>query len=220
MLAIHGDFQEKVYEELLNIMPNPDVDLTPIHINKMVYLDQCLRETQRLFPTVPLIGRSANETVNLKGYDIPPNIPIFIGIRQIHRNNEYYGPTAHLYNPDRFKPYEHHPNKERQGMYLPFSLGQRNCIGEFFFLCIISVYFFLFYLLLFKRPHTNFFFFHFLSYFFTGYSYAIYTMKLVAAHILRNYRLSSPLKLHELKVKLSVSFRLVNKHLIQVHKRD
>lgn len=45
-------------------------------------------------------------------------------------------------------------------------------------------------------------------------------MKLVAAHILRNYRLSTPLKLDELKVKLSVSFRLVNQHLVQVHKRD
>lgn len=138
MLAMHEDCQEKVFQELLNIMPNPDVDLTPIHINKMVYLDQCLRETQRLFPTVPLIGRSANETINLKGYDIPPNLPIFIGIRQIHRNNEYYGPTAHLYNPDRFKPYEHHPNKDQPGMYLPFSLGPRNCIGEFlsFFLSL------------------------------------------------------------------------------------
>lgn len=148
MLAMHPDCQEKVYEELLNIMPNPEIDLTPIHINKMVYLDQCLRETQRLFPTVPLIGRSANETINLKGFDIPPNLPIFIGIRQIHRNNEYYGPTAHLYNPDRFKPNEHHPNKEQQGMYLPFSLGARNCIGKFTIVFFVGLPFTVFYLLL------------------------------------------------------------------------
>ncbi|XP_031641181.1 probable cytochrome P450 313a4 [Contarinia nasturtii] len=181
MLAMHEDVQEKVYQELLNIMPNSDVDLTPALINKMIYLDQCLRETQRLFPTVPLIGRAANETINLKGYDIPANIPIFIGIRQIHRRDNYYGPTAHLFDPDRFKPNENHPNKEQQGIYLPFSLGPRNCIG---------------------------------------YSYAIYTMKLVAAHILRNYHLKTPLKLHDLKVKLSISFRLINKHLLSVHKRD
>lgn len=181
MLAMHPEYQEKVFEELLNIMPNSDVDLNPTLINKMVYLDQCIREAQRLFPTVPLIGRDSNETVYLNGYEIPPNVPIFIGIRQIHRSTKYYGPDALLYKPDRFKPNEHHPNKEQQGMYLPFSLGPRNCIG---------------------------------------YSYAIYTMKLVAAHILRNYRLSTPLKLHELKVKLSVSFRLLNKHMIQVQKRE
>lgn len=127
---MHEECQQIVYEELLNIMPNSDVDLTPSHINKMIYLDKCLREAQRLFPTVPLIGRSASETVNLKGYDIPPNLPIFIGIRQIHRSEEYYGSTATLYNPDRFKPNEPHPNKEQQGIYLPFSLGQRNCIGK------------------------------------------------------------------------------------------
>lgn len=132
MLAMHEDYQQKVFDELSTIMPNPDVDLTPSHINRMIYLDQCLRETQRLFPTVPLIGRSALETFNLNGYDIPPNIPIFIGIRQIHRQPDYYGNDAHLFKPHRFKPMEHHPNKEIPGMYIPFSLGVRNCIGQYY----------------------------------------------------------------------------------------
>lgn len=131
MIAMHQDYQQKAYEELLEIMPNSDVDLTPIHINKMIYLDQCLREAQRLFPTVPLIGRSAMETISLNGYDIPPNLPIFIGIRQIHRRTDYYGSDAHIYRPDRFKPNENHPYKESPGMYVPFSLGPRNCIGMF-----------------------------------------------------------------------------------------
>lgn len=141
MLAIHPQYQEKVFEELLAIMPNPDVDITPSQINKMDYLDRCLREAQRLFPTVPLIGRTCLETVNIAGYDVPPGLPIFIGIRQIHRRQEYYGPSANLYNPERFKVGEHHPDKENQGIYLPFSLGQRNCIGLFnisFHLCYIK----------------------------------------------------------------------------------
>lgn len=53
----------------------------------------------------------------------------------------------------------------------------------------------------------------------TGYSYAMYTMKLALAHIVRNYRLTSPLKLSELRIRLSVSFRLLNKTLVQVHRR-
>lgn len=48
----------------------------------------------------------------------------------------------------------------------------------------------------------------------------MYTVKLVAAHILRNYRLSTPLQLHELKIKLSVSFRFLTTHLIQVQQRE
>lgn len=130
MLAMHPECQEKVFEELLNIMPNSDLDLNPTLINKMIYLDQCIREAQRLFPTVPLIGRTSNETINLNGYEIPPNLPIFIGIRQIHRREDYYGSDAHLYKPERFRPNEHHPNKDQQGIYLPFSLGPRNCIGK------------------------------------------------------------------------------------------
>lgn len=129
MLAMHPECQQKVFEEILAVMPNPDVDLTPIHLNRMVYLDQCLREAQRLFPTVPLIGRRAQETTNINGFDIPPNLPIFIGIRQIHRRKDYYD-NALEYIPERFKPNEHHPNKEMPGSYIPFSLGQRNCIGK------------------------------------------------------------------------------------------
>lgn len=130
MLAMHPEYQEKLFEELLSIMPNTDVDLTPTLINKMIYLDQCMREAQRLFPTVPLIGRTSTETFKLDGYEIPPNIPIFVGIRQIHRKESLYGSDAHLYKPERFKPNEHHPNKDQPGMYLPFSLGSRNCIGK------------------------------------------------------------------------------------------
>lgn len=131
MLAMHPECQEKVFEELLNLMPNTDVDLTPTLINKMVYLDQCLRETQRIFPTVPLIGRTSNETIKLDGYEIPPDVPIFVGIRQIHRSEKYYGSDALSYKPERFKPNEHHPNKDQPGVYLPFSLGPRNCIGNY-----------------------------------------------------------------------------------------
>lgn len=131
MLAMHPEYQEKVFEELLSIMPNTDVDLTPTLINKMIYLDQCIREAQRLFPTVPLIGRTSTETFKLDGYEIPPNVPIFVGIRQIHRSENLYGSDAHLYKPERFKPSEHHPNKDQPGMYLPFSLGPRNCIGNY-----------------------------------------------------------------------------------------
>lgn len=53
----------------------------------------------------------------------------------------------------------------------------------------------------------------------TGYSYAMYTMKLALAHIVRNYRLTSPLKLSDLRIRLSVSFRMLNKTLVQVHRR-
>lgn len=126
---MHPECQEKVFQEILSVMPNPDVDITPLHLNRMIYLDQCIREAQRLFPTVPLIGRRAHETINLNGFDIPPNIPIFIGIRQIHRRRDYYGPDSLEYKPDRFKPTQHHPKKDLPGAYIPFSLGQRNCIG-------------------------------------------------------------------------------------------
>lgn len=55
---------------------------------------------------------------------------------------------------------------------------------------------------------------------FAGYHYAMATTKMVIAHTIRHYRLTTPLRLDELKMKQSITYRLLNKHLIQIHARE
>lgn len=63
-------------------------------------------------------------------------------------------------------------------------------------------------------------FFIIVFFFFAGYHYAMATTKMVIAHTIRNYRLTTPLRFNELKMKQSITYRLLNKHLIQIHSRN
>lgn len=116
----------------MSVLPTKDVDITPALLNKMTYLDQCLRETLRLFPTVPMIGRKPIKPIVLNNVEIPANVPVIVGIRQLHRRKEIWGEDALSFNPDHFDSGKDLRYKDIPGSYIPFSLGQRNCIGKIF----------------------------------------------------------------------------------------
>lgn len=78
----------------------------------------------RLYPTVPVIGRVTIEPIELNGIEIPANVPLFIGIRQIQRRKDYWGENANEFDPDRFD------RPINMNAYLAFSSGLRNCIGN------------------------------------------------------------------------------------------
>lgn len=130
MLALHPEHQEKVYHEIMQVMPDKNADLTQADLDKLEFTDLCIRETLRLFPTAPLIAREATQPVQLSnGVVVPPNTPIIFGIRQIHIQEKYFGPTAKVFDPYRFAE----PNVKTipSAAYIPFSYGPRNCIGKF-----------------------------------------------------------------------------------------
>lgn len=49
--------------------------------------------------------------------------------------------------------------------------------------------------------------------------YATFAMKICLAHILLNYRLTSPLKMEDLDIHMSVSFRFAKTSLVQLRRR-
>lgn len=128
MLALHPEHQEKVYREIMNVMPDKNADLTQADLDKLEFTDLCIRETLRLFPTAPLIAREATVPIKLSnGVVVPPNTPIIFGLRQIHIQERYFGPTAKMFDPYRFT--EENVKSIPNSAYIPFSYGPRNCIG-------------------------------------------------------------------------------------------
>lgn len=139
MLAMHPEYQERVFQEVYTVMPDENDNLSQDELDRLSFTDLCVRETMRLFPTAPLIGRVANKPIKLKNnVEIPPNVPIIFGLRQIHIQEKYFGPTAHIFDPYRFL--DETIIKLPASAYVPFSYGPRNCIGKMFFLLIISYY--------------------------------------------------------------------------------
>lgn len=127
MLAMHPDVQEAVYQELISVCPGADQDVTDEDYAKLKYLERVLKETMRLFPTVPTIARVSSNPFRMGEYLIPKDTHILISIMPMHRSERQWGKTAAVFDPDRFLPERF--DSIHKYAYVPFSGGKRNCIG-------------------------------------------------------------------------------------------
>ncbi|XP_043485403.1 cytochrome P450 4C1-like [Polistes fuscatus] len=128
LFAKHKDIQENIRDEVKSIM-GEDNNLTISSFQELSYLERCLKESLRLYPSVHLISRYISKDMQLKHYLIPSKTMCIVNIYGVHRNPEYW-PNPNVFDPDRFLPENikgRHPYS-----YIPFSAGPRNCIGQRF----------------------------------------------------------------------------------------
>lgn len=125
------DVQEKIAEEMELIFGDSDRPATIKDLNEMKYLERVLKETMRMYPPVPIIGRIASEDAEVGGYIIPKNTFISIMIFMVMRDPAHF-PNPAKFDPDRFLPEV--ANKRHPYAYIPFSAGPRNCIGKSLFI--------------------------------------------------------------------------------------
>lgn len=57
LLAMHPIIQNKVYNEIIDIL-GTEREMLPEDIDQFVYTEQIIKETLRLFPAGPFIGRT------------------------------------------------------------------------------------------------------------------------------------------------------------------
>jgi len=88
-----------------------------------------LKESLRLCPPVWISPRKAINDVLIDGHDIKKGTNVIISQYVNHRNEKYF------YNPEEFIPQRWYNNFEKtlpNGVYFPFNLGPRKCIGDQF----------------------------------------------------------------------------------------
>jgi cytochrome P450 len=90
------------------------------------YLDAVIRETLRVRPILPLIGRHVAKPFQLGPWTIPPGNRIAPSIYLAGRNAQAY-PQPHRFDPDRWIGVKPDPYT-----WLPFGGGIRRCIGMAF----------------------------------------------------------------------------------------
>ncbi|KAL0118784.1 hypothetical protein PUN28_009449 [Cardiocondyla obscurior] len=126
LLANNPKWQEKCVAELKEIFGDDRRSPTMQDLGEMKYLDMCIKESLRLYPSVPFFARTLGEDVRIGKYVIPAGCGVFIAPYCTHRLSHHF-PDPHDFKPERFSP----ENSEGRHpyAYIPFSAGPRNCIG-------------------------------------------------------------------------------------------
>ncbi|KAF5307417.1 hypothetical protein FQR65_LT06931 [Abscondita terminalis] len=127
-LAQNHEVQQKLRDEVNNVLKKHNFELTYDAINEMTYMDKCINETLRKYPAVSVLNRKCTETYKVPDSDlvIEKGITIQIPVLGIQRDPEIY-PDPDKFDPERFSPEnkaERHPFT-----WLPFGEGPRVCIG-------------------------------------------------------------------------------------------
>ncbi|XP_012281710.1 cytochrome P450 4C1 [Orussus abietinus] len=135
MLAMHPEIQDKVRQELLEVLGADNI--TAEYLANMKYTDMVVRETLRLFPIAPITVRRLEGDIELDSCTIPEGCSIVLGFYSTHRCSKYWS-EPEKFIPERFLPensIDRHPYA-----YLPFSSGVLGCIGQkFAIMCLKTV---------------------------------------------------------------------------------
>lgn len=125
ILPQHPDVWQKLRDEQASL--NIGEQITMQNIKDMIYLEQVLRETERMFPPVPAGFRAVVEEFEFNGYRIPQGWTALYMITGGSHFDETIFTNPDKFDPDRFSP-------ERNEASVPFSLvgfggGARVCVG-------------------------------------------------------------------------------------------
>ncbi|XP_040062819.1 cytochrome P450 3A43-like [Ixodes scapularis] len=129
LLARHQDVQEKVRDEIKNILQNGgaiNYDAVP----KMQYLEQVFLESMRTQSSPSgFVTRLVEKELDAGCVKIPEGVSIVIPTYLLHHDPELWQDPG-SFDPERFRPETFEPGDA--GAYQPFGAGPRNCFAMAF----------------------------------------------------------------------------------------
>lgn len=127
VLSKHPEVERKLRAELNEVLGGRTP--TVKDLGELTYLDRVLKESQRLYPPVPMVARNALEDTTVGGYAVPKDAYVILSTWAAHRHPDFWD-DPDTFDPDRFLP--ERIEKVPRHAFMPFSLGQRKCIGDRF----------------------------------------------------------------------------------------
>lgn len=118
-IAKYPEVQQKIFDEIQ--IGDGDDALTLNDLNNLHYLELVIKESLRLYPSVPYFARRLSEEITINGYTFPKNCSIYISPYLMGRNSELFADPLE-FKPERFDV-ETTAEKVNPFAYVPFSAG-------------------------------------------------------------------------------------------------
>ncbi len=118
----HPDVQARLRAELIE---SAGADRIP-GSGDLPYLDAVIKETQRLMPIIPMVGRRLHRAVEIGGVALPAGVVAAPGIYLTHRRPDLWE------DPESFRPERFLAKRPTAYEFFPFGGGVRACLGAAF----------------------------------------------------------------------------------------
>jgi cytochrome P450 len=127
LLAQHPEIQDRVAIEAVAVLG--DREPTAADVPKLVFCEQVIRESMRLYPPAYVVGRRPIEDITIGRHFIPAGTNVLMSQWIVQRDPRWYD-----------APLRFHPDRWADGLasrlpkyaYFPFGGGPRLCIGNTF----------------------------------------------------------------------------------------
>ncbi|XP_029950371.1 cytochrome P450 4V8 [Salarias fasciatus] len=129
LIGSHPEVHRKVQQELQEVFGSSYRSISTDDLKKLKYLECVIKESLRLFPSVPFFARTLCEDCHINGFKVPKGANGIIVTYALHRDPRFF-PEPEEFRPERFLP-ENSVGRPPYA-YIPFSAGLRNCIGQRF----------------------------------------------------------------------------------------
>jgi cytochrome P450 len=128
LLAKHPEADARLAAELDEVLAGELP--TARDIPRLRYTERVVKETMRLYPPVPNVGRQAVEDCEIGGYFVPKGAQIAVVQWMTHHDRRWFGDDADQFRPDRWD--NDLARRLPRCAYYPFVDGPRICIGMHF----------------------------------------------------------------------------------------
>lgn len=127
LLSQNPAAEARFHEELASVLGGRAP--APEDLKSLAYTSQVIAESLRIYPPVYSLTRKAAADDQISGHQIRRGDNLVIPIHALHHMTDYWE------EPDAFCPQRFAPGQlteTQRGAYLPFSVGQRRCLGATF----------------------------------------------------------------------------------------
>jgi cytochrome P450 len=129
LLARHPAEQVTLRKELFKTFPDPE-NIDPAKMMSLPYLNAVLKETMRLYPTIPgSVERHIGTYIKLCGYIISAGTKVSMAAYNQGRLSDVF-PEPEQWQPERWIGTDKEQEERMELNWLPFGTGSRSCPGS------------------------------------------------------------------------------------------